>query len=306
VVDQATLHSPEGGNLRTSCNTASGKAYPPRRIVEVARQLGENGIVQSICQSDFTPALDTIIELIATKIGAMCVPRPLIRTSSGKVSCSMLWELPAPSLATPAGTPTQCGSPGWEFLLPSDKPPTSNGGVVCEVAQLAVHGSDGARSYVATDQDGQHFTEGWYYDDFSERLAKDCPAHARHALAFSSNGAPPTGVVVKLECRNEVQTYDAHRTDAAPNRTRPAIGTPCEEVSRNGQTLRGHEACAIELANGTTDRSMFCHPELNVCVLGCSTTADCPPAWVCDDRESTLLSTAGANICVNPTCGDLK
>jgi hypothetical protein len=51
---------------------------------------------------------------------------------------------------------------------------------------------------------------------------------------------------------------------------------------------------------------MFCHPEHQVCVLGCATNADCPPAWICDQRGETLAMTNDRAFCVNPTCGDLK
>lgn len=33
-------------------------AYPPRRIVEVARALGPNGLVRSICEASFDGSLD--------------------------------------------------------------------------------------------------------------------------------------------------------------------------------------------------------------------------------------------------------
>jgi len=40
------------------------RAYPPRRIVQVARGFGPNGIVRSICQEDFSDATDAIIRAI--------------------------------------------------------------------------------------------------------------------------------------------------------------------------------------------------------------------------------------------------
>ena len=61
----------------------------------------------------------------------------------------------------------------------------------------------------------------------------------------------------------------------------------------NGQTLSGDAACQVRLNKPTKkwpdgiDKSMFCHPQLNVCVLACNTSADCPPAWVCDTRADT-------------------
>jgi hypothetical protein len=168
-----------------------------------------------------------------------------------------------------------------------------------------VHGEGSAKSHVPTDNDGQTFAEGWYYDDHSAALHTSCGgAEPRQAIGFSENGVPPSGVTVKLECLNEVQTYEAKRLDVTNNREQPSIGDRCEGVERGGHPVSREDACAVTLANGQLDRSMLCHPELNVCVLPCNSTTDCPPAWVCDSRESTLMRSQGARICVNPTCGD--
>jgi hypothetical protein len=65
--------TPGNGNLLPSCTTATGVAYPPRRIVEVARQFGENGLVQSICQSDFAPALEAFLDKLSERFTESCV-----------------------------------------------------------------------------------------------------------------------------------------------------------------------------------------------------------------------------------------
>jgi hypothetical protein len=60
--------------LMPSCtNGDSGKAYPPRRIVEVAKQFGKNSIVQSICQDDFGPAVDAIVLSITRAVKDACI-----------------------------------------------------------------------------------------------------------------------------------------------------------------------------------------------------------------------------------------
>ena len=66
----------QGGNLMPSCNTDRGRAYPPRRIVEVARGFGENGIVQSICEADFRPAVDAILSRIGDRLRKPCMTMP--------------------------------------------------------------------------------------------------------------------------------------------------------------------------------------------------------------------------------------
>src|SRR6185295_14481817 len=69
AVDPASMMNPGTGNLLPSCQvTGRGKAYPPRRIVQVVQDFGENGVIQSICQEDFGPALDAIIAIIAKQL----------------------------------------------------------------------------------------------------------------------------------------------------------------------------------------------------------------------------------------------
>lgn len=60
------------GGLTPSCNTVTGLAYPPRRLVEIAKRMGENGLVQSICQSDFGPALDAFVDKLSARLGDPC------------------------------------------------------------------------------------------------------------------------------------------------------------------------------------------------------------------------------------------
>ena len=90
TVDPAYDATPGAGNLLPSCTTDTGKAYPPRRIVQVAQQFGANGIVQSICQDDFGPALDAIIDMIGKQLGAVCLPRRWCATRTG--SSAATWS----------------------------------------------------------------------------------------------------------------------------------------------------------------------------------------------------------------------
>ncbi|HMI92180.1 MAG TPA: hypothetical protein VK509_12480, partial [Polyangiales bacterium] len=200
VVDTNDSPDPADDMMKPSCDTARGLAFPPRRIVEVARGFGENGIVQSICQEDLGPAIDAIVDRIADQLGAVCLPRPLVRDGAGLVGCDMVWELPSPGVA-PSGTPTQCGDPGFPFLLPVDQGQenlTARGGMRCNVAQLAVRDAQP----IPTEIEAQQITlnDGWYYDDFSEDVAKGCKAAPRQRIAFTASATPPTGVSVKLEC----------------------------------------------------------------------------------------------------------
>jgi hypothetical protein len=179
-----------------------GAADPAIRIVKVAQGFGENGIVQSICQPDYRPALDAIIARLSARLGVTCLAQPIARNSKGLVACDLLWELPPPSQAAP-GTPTTCGAPGYGFLLPPDNThpaKTDAGGALCRVAQLAVANQAGGPGPAPTQVNGTKFTEGWYYDDFSDEAIRDCRGDLKNRISFTANAKPPTGVTMVLDC----------------------------------------------------------------------------------------------------------
>jgi hypothetical protein len=323
---QETPDVPAAGSrpqLLPSCRSAHGLAAPPRRIVQVAQGFGENGIVQSVCQDDFGPAMDAIVELIGNHIGSVCVPHKQVRNSDGLVGCNVVWQLPAPDVARP-GTPTQCQSPDFPFLSPLDPGDqlavsvTGVTGATCTVAQLRVvddPSAPDAKKPAPTLVAGQMLQDGWYYDDYSAELKTKCMGGNQQRLAFTTKAAPPNGVTVHLECLDERQSLPMQRTDVRVGSPQPSIGDACDDPMRDGQSMSRDAACEVQLSAPTAswpegvDRSMFCHPKQNLCVRACSSSTDCAPAWVCDDRTETLLATAsaarpnGSAICVNPTCG---
>ncbi|HET8939824.1 MAG TPA: hypothetical protein VFN67_40570 [Polyangiales bacterium] len=301
-VDPTTMPGSGQGNLRPSCvrppppgETMPSTAFPPRRIVELARLFGTNGIVQSICQENFGPAMTAIIDIIAKQLGEVCLPRPLVRQSNGMVPCNVVWELPPQA---PPGAPTPIRCDQLSFLGPVDEgraTTNASGGANCKVKQIAV---TDFMSNVAPAGD-----EGWFYDNFTEDLKKTCKPDQQQRVAFTSMAKPPTGVTVKLECLNETQKLANTRLDLAQAVVQPEIGTNCGgEIGTNKPM--GDIACVVTLQDNTEDRQMFCHPDLNVCVRGCTSDTQCPPAWVCDDRPETLVATKNHGAyCVNPTCG---
>ena len=264
--------------------------------------------MQSICQQDFTPAVNAIIDLISTKIGAVCLPHALVRNSKGVVDCDVIWELPAPGMG-PSNTPVSCDDPNHSFLRPvgpGEKPRTDANGARCRVPQLAVEGSDADKRPVPTATDGVTFENGWFYDTFTAELHEQCdPAGQPQRIGYTAGATPPRGVTIKLECLDQVQRLDTLRPNLSA-RPQPAIGDPCSEVERNGQKLSGDAACALELADGQMDNHMFCHAEQQVCVASCNGQTDCPPAWVCDERPMSISAAGGRKHCVNPTCGDTE
>jgi hypothetical protein len=170
----------------------------------------------------------------------------------------------------------------------------SSGGVNCKIGQIAV---TDLRSQVAPQG------AGWFYDDFTDDLQKACTQLPKQRVAFTVDARPPSGVTVKLVCLNETQRLDNTRMDLSAAAPQPSIGSSCAgEVGL--EKPAGDDACLLTLRDGTLDKSLFCHPSLNVCVQRCTSDTDCPPAWVCDDRPDTLQQVApNGGFCVNPTCG---
>jgi hypothetical protein len=298
----------QGGNLLPSCDRGeNAKAYPPRRIVELARGFGANGIVQSICQDDFGPAMDAIIAVIAKQLGAVCLPRPLVRNAEGIVPCNVVWELPKMGEA-PSGTPVACDDARFPYLKTPEggrDTKSKRGGAVCTVEQLSVVSDGGSGLKTGPSKAGS--AEGWFYDTFSDDLKKGCSSTTPQRVAFSNNAKPPTGVTVKLECLNETQNLASSIKDINTAIEQPEIGDACENAVLNGQMVSGDPACWVKLNKGGDDKSMFCHPEFKVCVLSCSSNADCAAGWSCDgldpERAKVKELAGGRSYCVNPTCG---
>ena len=69
-IDTLGTPSVDDDTIVPSCDTALGRAYPPRRLVEVARAFGAGGMVQSACQEDYAPAVDAIVARIAERLEA--------------------------------------------------------------------------------------------------------------------------------------------------------------------------------------------------------------------------------------------
>jgi hypothetical protein len=87
------------GNVTADRTQRYGKAYPPGRILQVLRDVGENSIVASICPKivdtaspsfGYNPAVNAIVDRLAKKLAGQCLPRTLTVGTDGKVPCQLL------------------------------------------------------------------------------------------------------------------------------------------------------------------------------------------------------------------------
>ena len=262
VVDPVQLD-----RLVPSCNTARGLAFPPRRLVQVAEELeqrGSNGVVQSICQADFTPALDAIIEKIADVLGGTCLPRDLNPDALDFVPCDVVETLPQ------GGEFTRCEQiPGREFIELDEQ-----GSEVCRVAQVGP---------------GNRTAAGWFYDtaESNADVANRCGAEGQR-ISFTDGNEPRTGTLVRLECLQPVQpSAGAAFVD---------IDSPCTAFGQRCDA--GGPAPGIE--GVLCVRALTCDEATRTFQVSCATDADCPPGSRCDDIRTEGIGP----ICRNPTCGN--
>ena len=190
-------YSPEGGGNRLvpSCDVPGlGIAFPPRRIVNWIKDIdtqGNNGIVQSICQSDWSDTTRAITRLIASKVRGACLARPLVGPNGVPLADGEHADCIVRETLTDSG-PCQAGS----FSVG-----TESGNTVCQVCQSG----DGVDPYTI-DSLGNDLSacagldqqSTWFYTTSDE----NCGGAGK--VEFGDNQEPPDGSTVRLECLSEV------------------------------------------------------------------------------------------------------
>ena len=202
-----------------------GKAYPTIRELRVAKSLGAQAIVASLCPKEptntaspdygYRPAVRQIIDRLKSSLAGQCLPRQLTPDASGSVPCLILETLPLgggqdatscdpaqgfsqPDLtildkyneqrcadAAAGGTTSPCANPDDPAAVAAVLGP------VCEVVQLTDTnrgGSDYTGSCEAL------MTPGWCY--LVGVAAGGCP----QAIRFSAAGQPLKGAKISLQC----------------------------------------------------------------------------------------------------------
>jgi hypothetical protein len=250
--------------LRPACISAnnSGDADPARRMVELAKGFGPNGVITSICENDYGPALAKVIEKIAEKLSGACLPRQLKVNAKGLVECLVV-EIKAANDTTPCAA-----TPGRERELP----PRVVGGsqrVVCEVTQLPVVGQQVPQGV------------GWYYDNFSAALMKTCKTD-RQRVAFAAGSPLSQGALARVECQQSVLNAEVGAVGV------DAVDTPCSDDGSGAP--HGDAKCQTLSLPG---QALLCTQ--GTCQLSCSVDADCQPGFVCAEVQ-------GRGFCTNPTC----
>ncbi|MET0286039.1 MAG: hypothetical protein ABW352_16270, partial [Polyangiales bacterium] len=260
----------------TSCVSSKGdQAYPPSRMLRVAAEFGEQAVIYSICADDYSPALDTLIDKIASKLKGNCLPRVLTPGDEGLVNCEVFELLPAND---DESCPEEFGLEGD----PIDRNINEMGKTVqrkaCKMKQLAVTGNNEIAA-----------GNGWYYDNFSENLKDDCNPGEQQRISFrfeGGNTSLPSGAGATFECFQPVARIDnlAKGFDA--------VNTRCATSGNADDSI-----CAEK--EGADGYQLFCQPDALTCQIQCAANPDCPPGWVC---AAPLSGDGQEKYCQLPTC----
>ncbi|MFW2387393.1 MAG: hypothetical protein ACN4G0_03600, partial [Polyangiales bacterium] len=265
----------------------SGAAAPGVRIVETMKGLSEDNtgvgtVVESICASDYAPALNAIVDRIAAALRQLCLPRPLNRTGQDLVGCEVREVQPEGETCATAGR-------GREETAVS----VEDGREVCRVTQLP---SDGVTIPTGL---------GWFYDDFTQETASACSFNPeQQRVSFTEGAAPVTGARIRFEC---LQTAPPQTEDIGWPCTTDAICDPNPDNCLQGEAVTKAECerdpancCETRILKERYDRDnleLVCDTETNTCQLTCQSNVECPGGYACYDASGD-----GNSYCVNPTC----
>jgi hypothetical protein len=221
-------------NPATRTQQTKGKAYPTIRELRVAKGLGSQAVVASLCAKDVTsavtsptfgynPAMQAIVNRLKNALSGQCLPEQLTPAQDGSVPCLILVVYPSqtdqssgctdPGMCNPAN-PTTCGCAASDTqciatyqgilqryqeqfqasLGDAGSQPTP---VACVFKQL-IPGTD---YQGATCEGSQNI--GWCYVQGSANTGG-----CAQAIKFGGQG-PPAGTTISLECIEQGAASDA-------------------------------------------------------------------------------------------------
>jgi hypothetical protein len=228
----------------------------------VASAFGDNGVVTSICENEYSSALGAIITKIAAQLSGACLPRTLRPNDKGLVECDVVEIKSATDM-------TGCDPSKGRTPLP---PRRVNGVLrpVCQVAQVPVLGEGASKQLQAG--------AGWYYDDFSDSVAQDCKTNPQR-IAFTAGAEQSAGSQARFECFQPVAP-GVDNNDLGYSAINMACGKDDQVCARRSDD----QYSLICVAGG--------------CQVHCESDANCPPGWLCLNNTGDPTH----NYCASPTC----
>ncbi len=210
---------PEGSPLCNGTTQVRGKAYPTIRELRVAKAMGGQGIVSSLCARNVTdknaddygyrPAVTAIVDRLKAVLAGQCLPQKLVPANDGTVPCLVLISFqPGADQNTVCDASKGLKQPDPDVLKrfqesklaelkqQDPKATAADVGPACELTQLDPSKLVNGTCETITDP-------GWCY--VSGAAAGTCA----QAIKFSATGQPASGTSVSLQCIEVVSGQDA-------------------------------------------------------------------------------------------------
>ncbi|MEM6989880.1 MAG: vWA domain-containing protein [Myxococcota bacterium] len=151
----------EDNGIAPGCRTEGiGEAVPPVRMRDFAAAFATDGSDKtnlfSVCQADYTPALQEIADLIETQIRPACVPVCVEDSDPSTVSIVEHNCVVTEEVGVAGGTPTETTVPACR--IDGDKAEVPDGSDVC---YLSLSDADKATESTLDDMDSDCVDEGW-------------------------------------------------------------------------------------------------------------------------------------------------
>lgn len=206
-----------------------GFAFPPVRIAELVYMFGNNGILESICRSDWTAALQAITRKIQSKLTGACMTRELASTDPDvcRVIETLTNDGPCPHPASGEGTDRT----GWHLDLGLDE----DGRRQCEILPADYDGDGCPDGGPVPCPDLTLGLAGWVYTSQDDQCE-----HGQ--VAFTSADVTTDLSDVRFECRTALCPARRQCVGAALS------GEACDPTADNcpgGQICVRHNAAAI-------------------------------------------------------------
>ncbi|WP_437827432.1 hypothetical protein [Sorangium sp. So ce1153] len=205
------------------------KAYPGLRQLELIRDLGEQGIVGSVCPAQteksgpgdtdfgYRPAVGAIVDRLKTRLGGQCLPRALQPSETGEVSCVVVEARSVPEgqcscegrAARRQVPPEHLGA--QRVVLDDPVAKASGWNCVCEVEQLSKPEELEACQTTlppAPVEVGGEKVHGWCYVDPRLGFGRDevvaqCPSTERRQIRFTGEGEALDGATQFVICAGD-------------------------------------------------------------------------------------------------------
>ena len=183
-----------------------GKAYPTIRELRVAKGMGAQGVVASLCPRNVTdknspdygyrPAVRTIIDRLKAVLAGQCLPQTLAPNPDGTVPCLVILTFDQPGACDTSKGLTELDPDILkrfndqrlaELRQTTPAATLADLGAACQLAQIIPTDFVNGTCESVT-------KPGWCYVEGA--AAGTCP----QAIKFSATGQPPSGSKVNLSC----------------------------------------------------------------------------------------------------------